>query len=108
VRPKLTLKPTRDGVKASLIEDDPESFPLTSSNAAARLASAPERTLFSLSEIARAFALTPQELHAELLAGRLLACGVPNDTGGFSNVAVNGTELVRWMALTGRTLGPKP
>jgi hypothetical protein len=62
-----------------------------------------DKICFKLPEVMRALGMTWPELKAELAAGRLTAEGVPDKKGGYTDIAIRGDVLVRWMAENNRT-----
>ena len=57
---------------------------------------APESVGFSLSTFVTYFGLTEAELQAELIAGRIVASGLPT-ADGYSNITISAKSLLDWI-----------
>ncbi len=80
----------------------PHLFTLEPEVAAAMIMSAPERLLFTLSDVAKAGRCSGAEVLKALQAGRLIASGEPDGGGGYLNVRVRGDHLIRWLEEQGQ------
>ena len=61
----------------------------------------PDKIAVHMKDIMRVFKLSEDELHAELVSGRLIATGQAMKDGR-TMVFVLGGDLTKWMTLTGR------
>jgi hypothetical protein len=61
----------------------------------------PTKLWVMLGDIVSLFGMTIEELHADLIDGKLKAHFL--DEGGKQSIAVNAEELMRWMTITGRS-----
>lgn len=71
--------------------------PITGKEAADRMDSDPGSVLFELKTFLTHFGLTSNELHAELLAGRILCQGRPVP-GGFEDLRISSKAFLDWMS----------
>jgi hypothetical protein len=70
--------------------------PLSGQEAKELLESDPQSFVWRLADFLTQLGMSPDELRAELISGRLVAEGTPTKTG-FADVCVNGEDLLRWL-----------